>query len=1010
MFSHIMFNFPEDVKKNVAYISALGFFLSLVTVISNSLSDTLLISDLGATKLPYAKFVILGICFLISVSFFKSMESLKSAVVMRASIFISSVFLMSYYFVLKIGNPILVYYIYGTSYVIYIYYFLFYYIVVPDYFLLSFEKKCMPLFFGAVALGGISGSLLCSHLLNYLSGENKIAQIYALNSLIALVATYVCHALYKNCRVIENPSDETSEFAGSLIKTIKFSPKLFENYKVAKLMAIGVVLIEFTSCIAEYLTFSIYQKIHPNVIELASFIAKLSLFQSVGQFFCATVLAYYMANRVSPTVRNLIYPVLALLCSLLFIISPGIGAAIFGSFVIRTFYDTINCTSSNINYKAINSRYANIAYILNASIISPLAIAFVSLFILLVQNYITFAQIAYVFLFITTTFVIVHFRLGKEYFISISSNIEEFFGNKNLITANTSIAITLDYVKEKLASGSTNGVSCGLMLSASLDLSLIETEIKNLLISNHASIWRECIHFLRKKDIEALAHKWMEDSNERLVTSALVLILLQNKMNQEVYNIIQTRWKRSVNIQTILYLIEYNPDLNNKTNDLNIDLLLICIEISERKNLYPLILLTIAHDSTYTPLNRSKAIRLLADIKGHALSNSYIFELLQNEDEAIRAAACCYIGKTNCKELLPFMITLMADASLLVRDEVEKSSSLFSDNAVDVISPYLNSYSRNLQEKAIATLGAIGTSKAIKALSMFVAEKHQLSVSLCHYKNLLPNEPEWLPLKIALEDSIRGVVIFTFGLLSAFGYRKTIRKIEMAFYSQNLVIRENAIEALASLPHQFLIKPLAPILNNHKYKKELIESPTKQLTTLHELALMSDNWIRVSALSVLKNLNYSVEAYEEHFIKEIERMSVLTLLKSIPLFSELSLEGLSEIESHAKYQTLIAEDIIFREGDLGKELFIIIDGEIDIVYQGRILVTLKTGSYFGEMALLGDGMRSADAVVRTKCKLLCIYQHDFIQYAMKNPTIFLDLCRAMSKTISSLNAKLSGSK
>ena len=439
-------------------------------------------------------------------------------------------------------------------------------------------------------------------------------------------------------------------------------------------------------------------------------------------------------------------------------------------------------------------------------------------------------------------------------------------------------------------------------------------------------------------------------------------------------------------------------------------MLLCCIEISSGNQLYVSILNTIAHDSAYTPLNRSKAIRLLANVKGNALGNSYIFELLQNEDEAIRAAACCYIGKADCKELLPFMVTLMADISPLVCDEVENSSSLFSDNAVDIVSPYLNSSSRKLQQKTIATLGAIGTTKATKALSTFVAQKYQLSVSLCRYKSLLPNDPAWLPLKIALEDSIKDIVIFTFGLLASFGYRKTISKIEMAFYSQNLVIRENAIEALASLPHQFLIKPLSPILNNHKDTQELLDSPAKQLTTLHELALMSDNWIRISALSVLKNLNYSIEAYDEHFIREIQRMSVLTLLKSIPLFSELSLDGLSEIESQAKYQTFIAEDVIFREGDLGKELFIIIDGEIDIVYQGRILVTLKTGSYFGEMALLGDGTRSADAVVRTKCKLLCIYQHYFIQYAMKNPTIFLDLCRAMSKTISSLNAKLSSSK
>lgn len=999
-----MFNLPADVKKNVTYISALGFFLSLVTVISNNLSDTLLISNLGANKLPYAKFTILSFSFLISLLFFKSMETLKSAILMKASTYISAAFLASYYVILEAGLSVLTYYIYATSYIIYIYYFLFYYIVIPDYFLLRFEKKCMPIFFGAVAIGGTFGALFCTQLLQYFS----ISQIYSLNAIFALIAAYICHILYKNCRVIENATEETSEFAGSLIKTLKFSPKLFKNYSVSKLMAIGVVLIEFVTCIAEYLTFSIYQKVHPDQIKLASFLAKISVFQSLTQFFCATVLAYYMANRMSPVARNLVYPALALISSALFIISPSIGSAIFGSFVIRTFYDTINCTSSNINYKAINSRYANIAYILNASIISPTAIACVSASILFMQHHFTSAQISFVLLFICILFIIIHFKLGKEYFAGISANIQEFYGNKNLITESKNVNI--NQIKEKLKSGSTNGVAYGLSLSESFDLALIETEIKDLLISKHTSIWRECILFLQKKEIEIFLNRWIKDSNEHLVTSSLILSLLRNKISEDTLIILQEKWSASTNIKTLLFLINYNSAQNENFNHLNMELILKCIDLFNNEHPYSSLLHSIIQENTHSPVVRSKAIRSLAGAKGDALDNSYIFELLQSKEDTIRAAACYYIGKTNCKELLPFMITLMADPSSLVREEVETSSSLFNDHAVDIVFPYLNSHSKSLQQNTIATLGAIGTSKATKALSLFVEEKHQHSIAFCRYKDLVPNEPEWLPLRIALDDSIKSIVIFTFELLSSFGYRNTIRKIEMAFYSQNLVIRENALEALASLPHQFLIKPLSPILNNHLNTQNQSVSLPQQITMLHEIALTSDNWIRIGALSVLKNLNCPITLHEENALKEIERMSILTLLKSVPLFSELSLDDLSEIESQAKYQTFIAEDIIFKRGDVGRELFIIIEGEIDIVYEGRILVTLKAGSYFGEMALLENGTRSADAVVRTNCKLLCIYQHVFIQYAMKNPTILLDLCRSMSKTINSLNAKLSVSK
>src|SRR5438128_12541854 len=75
-------------------------------------------------------------------------------------------------------------------------------------------------------------------------------------------------------------------------------------------------------------------------------------------------------------------------------------------------------------------------------------------------------------------------------------------------------------------------------------------------------------------------------------------------------------------------------------------------------------------------------------------------------------------------------------------------------------------------------------------------------------------------------------------------------------------------------------------------------------------------------------------------------------------------------------QVFAAGDIIFTQGDLGTEMFIIQEGEVNIVKhiagESHVLSTLEKGDFFGEMAVLESVPRTADAVALTDVRVVVI--------------------------------------
>ncbi len=109
-------------------------------------------------------------------------------------------------------------------------------------------------------------------------------------------------------------------------------------------------------------------------------------------------------------------------------------------------------------------------------------------------------------------------------------------------------------------------------------------------------------------------------------------------------------------------------------------------------------------------------------------------------------------------------------------------------------------------------------------------------------------------------------------------------------------------------------------------------------------------------------------------------MSVNKLLRESALFSGLSDGELEAVVSTCVERSFDAGSIIIRQGDTGDEIFIIQEGQVEIVVMGpkpEILVVLGKGQILGEMSLLDFGYRSATARAAASTQVQVIKEADF---------------------------------
>jgi CRP-like cAMP-binding protein len=127
--------------------------------------------------------------------------------------------------------------------------------------------------------------------------------------------------------------------------------------------------------------------------------------------------------------------------------------------------------------------------------------------------------------------------------------------------------------------------------------------------------------------------------------------------------------------------------------------------------------------------------------------------------------------------------------------------------------------------------------------------------------------------------------------------------------------------------------------------------------------------------------------------------SKIDLIRRVPLFSSASKSGLAEIASIADEIDLPEGKVLIKEGDSGREFFVLIEGTADVERGGRDVATLGPGDFFGEIALIAKTPRTATITTTSPVRALVITDRAFRQLLDHSPQIQNGVLTALAERL-----------
>ncbi len=127
--------------------------------------------------------------------------------------------------------------------------------------------------------------------------------------------------------------------------------------------------------------------------------------------------------------------------------------------------------------------------------------------------------------------------------------------------------------------------------------------------------------------------------------------------------------------------------------------------------------------------------------------------------------------------------------------------------------------------------------------------------------------------------------------------------------------------------------------------------------------------------------------WENIFKGDRKEKTLMNALKNNILFTDLNTRELQMVQNIVNLRNYQKGEVVFRYGEAGVGMYIIISGSVDISLNGKFITKLKEGDFFGEIALVEEsGRRTADTTSAEESVMIGFFKPDLMEITNRNPT------------------------
>ncbi len=123
------------------------------------------------------------------------------------------------------------------------------------------------------------------------------------------------------------------------------------------------------------------------------------------------------------------------------------------------------------------------------------------------------------------------------------------------------------------------------------------------------------------------------------------------------------------------------------------------------------------------------------------------------------------------------------------------------------------------------------------------------------------------------------------------------------------------------------------------------------------------------------------------------------VLRRVPLFAGLADRDLAPLADRFHERSFPEGAVVLEEDSAGTTFFVIADGDASVSVRGEVRATLGPGDYFGEMAVIDEGVRTASVTAATDLRTFFLTPWEFRPFVEEHPHVAWKLLQALARRL-----------